>query len=251
MKRQSWQFLTVVLALIVAAASFLVYQRGHQRLGIPGVKVIPQAMYDTEGKVVGTNSVYLPEQVLNFKSEIQPVAQVTLGWLPKDTTYGQRIYKAPDGFDAQLSVVLMGTDRTSIHNPQYCLTGVGWSIDQTEPTTIAISKPHAYQLPAMKLTMSHEWTNRSGEKARQRGVFVYWFVADQELTAEHGQRMWWMARDMLRKGVLQRWAYVTCWRPCAPGDEENTFKRIKELIAAAVPQFQLATGEPAPVALNR
>ena len=232
----------VVLALIGATAGLLLRAQGHQKLGAPGVKVVPVATYDDQGKLVGTNSVYLPETVLSFTSEVQPVTQTTLGWLPKDTTYGQRLYKAPDGFTAGLNVVLMGTDRTSIHKPQYCLSGVGWRLDPEELTSISISQPHPYELPVMKLTASHDFSTPDGGKALRRGVFVYWFVADQELTAKHGQRMLWMARDMLRTGVLQRWAYVFSFSPCAPGEEESTFNRMKDLISTAVPKFQLATG---------
>jgi hypothetical protein len=147
-----------------------------------------------------------------------------------------------------MNVVLMGTDRTSIHRPEWCLSGVGWTIDPQEVATVSISQPHPYQLEVMKLTGSHQAVTTAGEKIMQRVVYVYWFVADHELTAKPGQRMRWMARDMLLTGVLQRWAYVACAGYCGPGQEEATFNRMKEVIAAAVPQFQLATGSPAPLA---
>jgi hypothetical protein len=75
-----------------------------------------------------------------------------------------------------------------------------------------------------------------------RGVFLYWFVADNELTAYHWERMWWMARDLVRTGVLQRWAYVTVFSPCFPGEEEATFERMKRFVSSSVPEFQLAAG---------
>jgi hypothetical protein len=74
-------------------------------------------------------------------------------------------------------------------------------------------------------------------------VFVYWFVAENQLTANHRQMLWWMGRDLLRTGVLQRWGYVTYFAVCAPGQEEATFLRMSQLISAAVPEFQLT---PAP-----
>jgi hypothetical protein len=39
-------------------------------------------------------------------------------------------------------------------------------------------------------------------------------------------------------GVLQRWAYVRFYAFCDPGQETNTYNSIKQMIAAAVPQFQ-------------
>lgn len=241
MKSRSWLMTAVVLVLIGGTAVFLNSWKANQRLGKPGVKVDPVAVFDPEGKIVGTNSVSLPAKVLNFESEPLPISRVVLGWLPKDTVYGQRVYKAPDDFYLQMSVVLMGTDRTSIHKPQYCLTGAGFTITQTEGMTVPIASPHAYDLPVMRILSTHE---------KVRGVFVYWFVADDQITADHNQRMWWMARDMMRQGVLQRWAYVTLFCVCAPGQEEATYGRMKEFIAAAVPTFQLASGSAPVLARN-
>lgn len=200
MKRQSWFVLLAGLLLIGGTAGFLVHARAHQRLGTPGVKVMAEPTYDTDGKLVASNTVYLPEKVLSYESEIQPISQDTLRWLPKDTTYGQRLYRSRNGFELALRVVLMGTDRTSIHRPEWCLGGVGWIVDPQELSSVRISKPYAYDLPLMKLTATHESVTPSGEKTRERVVYVYWFVADHELTAQPGQRMRWMARDMLLRG---------------------------------------------------
>jgi hypothetical protein len=70
---------------------------------------------------------------------------------------------------------------------------------------------------------------------------VYWFVADNAISGEPSglQRMWWTARQLLRAGELQRWAYISFFSACEPGQEEATFERMKKLIAAAAPEFQL------------
>jgi len=56
---------------------------------------------------------------------------------------------------------------------------------------------------------------------------------------------------MLRTGVLQRWAYVSCFSICLPGKEQATYDRIKDLIVATVPKFQTAAGPEATLAHNR
>lgn len=248
MTRQAKIILVAALALMVVAAVFLGRMQSFQQMGRPGVKVVAQPVHDPEGKVVGTNRVDLPEQVLDFTSADVPVEHLVLNWLPKDTTYGQRLYTAPDGFRAALNVVLMGSDRTSIHQPQYCLTGAGWQIVQTEKTEVRIRQPHPYDLPVVKLTCERQVPLRDGGTEVRRGVYVYWFVADGQLSSDHLQRMWWMARDMIRHGLWQRWAYVACFSVCWPGQEAVTYQRMEALIAAAVPQFQLATGAPGALA---
>jgi len=250
MKRESWTILIVVLALLVGTAFVLSQLKNNQRLGTPGVKVVARNVYDAEGRLAGTNVVDLPERVLDYESVAQPVSQIVLETLPRDTTFGQRLYKATDQFQVALNVVLMGADRTSIHKPQYCLPGGGWRVSQTKPALVSVSEPHAYELPVTQLIVTREARTTEGALAVQRGIYVYWFVADNELTAEHGQRMWWLARDLIRTGVLQRWAYVACFAVCAPGEEEQTFARMKAFIAAAVPQFELTAGPATTVARN-
>jgi hypothetical protein len=145
-----------------------------------------------------------------------------------------------------MTVVLMGTDRTSIHQPQYCLAGAGWHIEESELDTIPVDHPRSYDLPINKLTAGRV----ASDGSNVRGIYVYWFVAQNRLTAEHGQRMLDMGLDMLRTGVLQRWAYVSCFSVCRPGQEQASYARIKELITAAVPEFQLTTGEATALARN-
>ncbi len=251
MKRQAWVILIAGLALMGGTAVFLNQRQATQKLGVPGVRVAPQPVFDTGGKEVAKDSVPLPERVLDFTSKPQPVAPIVLNWLPKDTTYGQRLYKAADGFDLQVNVVLMGGDRTSIHKPQYCLTGQGWMIARTEQVAIPITQPHPYALPVMKLTTTREFPLSNGQKVLKRGIYVYWFVADNQMTADHVERMWWMARDMVRLGVLQRWAYVACFAVCDPGQEDATYERVRKWVTEAVPQFQLAAGPRVELARRR
>lgn len=240
MRKQTLAIGITGLALIGACAGFLSRFDGRQHLGRPGVKVVPGTIHDEHGKVAGTNMVFLPEDVLDFKSSPSPISRQELDWLPKDTTYGRRRYTSPGGHFLDVSVVLMGTDRTSIHKPEYCLPGQGFGSIDTEATAILIDKPHPYRLPVKKMTATKTFKTADGQTGTVRAVYVYWFVADDQITASHVERMWWMARDLVRAGTLQRWAYIGCLTVCYPGQEEAAFERIKRFISAAVPEFQLA-----------
>jgi hypothetical protein len=169
------------------------------------------------------------------------VDKTTLDWLPRDTSFGQRVYKAPDGFQTSVNVVLMGSDRTSIHKTEFCLEGQGWVIDRgaTEQATVRMDRPYPYDLPVMKFVATKQLTIQ-GQPVTARGIYVLWFVADHdEYTSSHNQRMWWMARDLVRTGVLQRWASIGYFSFCAPGQEDATFERVKKFIVASAPEFQL------------
>ena len=168
--------------------------------------------------------------------------------LPADTSFGGRRYEAPDGFSMMLNVVLMGSDRTSLHKPQFCLEGQGWQIDPSASlaTSVRIERPEDYELPVVRLVASREG-GAEGQRQVIRCVYTYWFVADDALSASVSgfQRMWMMGSKLLRTGILQRWAYVSCLSVCKPGDEEPTFERMKQMIAAATPEFQLYPPLPA------
>jgi hypothetical protein len=237
MNRNKVIVLFTVLALLAVTAGILSRYRGEQRLGRPGVKTRPLPG--------GYLEVPLPEQVLNFTSQEIPPNQVTLDTLPKDTSFGQRIYRSPDGLGIQLSVVLMGADRTSLHKPQICLPGQGFSIDRTEVVRIPVPRPQPYELGVIKLSMT-----RQPDAAGMGGgaaVGLYWFVADGVVSADASalQRMWLSSRHLFRTGELQRWAYVICYAPCLADGEEKTYERMREFLAAAVPEFQLYPRNPA------
>ena len=247
--RPAWIAGAVVMLFTASAMGFLATQHSRQTLGKPGLRIEDKPMYALDSGAstnppveIATNRVYLPERVLDFHSQLAPVPTITYDGLPKDTVFGHRIYGQSNGMVLDMQVVLMGADRSSIHKPQYCLNASGFNIVSTEPDSVRIEQPHAYDLPIMKLKLRREFRDPEAGLQTQAGVFVYWFIADGELTAQHHQRMWWMARDMLKTGVLQRWAYVICFAPCAPGGEEAAMEGLKRFIAAAVPEFQITHG---------
>jgi Protein of unknown function (DUF3485) len=235
MKHQKWLILFVALVLMAGTAGLLAWLKTSQKLGKPGIKATP-----IPGSV--TMKIDLPERVLDFTSTNVPEPQVVLNYLPKDTSFAERLYQMPDGFVATATIILMGADRTSIHRPDYCLPGQGWIIDSKTAVNIPVSGGHPYELPVMKWVTHNSLQTPDGRKQEVSGIYVFWFVADDEQTADNVQRMWWLARDLLRTGVLQRWAYVSYFSICARGQEDAAFERMKQLIAASVPVYQLPPG---------
>ena len=130
----------------------------------------------------------------------------------------------------------MGLDRTSIHKPQFCLTGAGFHIEETTPTTIQMHQPVAQALPAMRLK-----TLRRFQGQEYSGLLYYWFVDDQHVTSSHSERMWLMVKDLFTKGRLQRWASISVSSIVIPGQEENAYRHMEAFIRAATPVFQSTT----------
>ena len=252
MKYKNLQIIAVFSMLVALTAGVLLRVRANYVLGTPGVKVANVPMYaafEKQTNLLSAVSVPLPERPLGHKSEVVHVTPAEIQMLPPDTVYGRRLYKSPDGLTTMINVVLMGTDRTSIHKPQYCLNGLGETIVGSEVITVPIAKPHPYDLKVMKLTTTADRRTTDGKTVKTSGLFLYWFVADGQLTPFHGERMWLMGKDLVTKGLLQRWAYVAYWSICYPGSEDAVLARMKEFIAATVPEFQTTTGERTPAAV--
>jgi hypothetical protein len=235
MNTQSRKLTVLGLVLIGGTALGLTLLKSNQKIGQPGIKSVPIA-----GKL--NVEIQLPTQVSGFQSTNLGPDKIAEVVLPKDTSMARWVYTAGDGREILLQTVLMGADRTSIHKPQFCLMGGGWRIDKTESTQLRMEQPQPYDLPVMKLVTSREVAFRD-QRLTQHGLFLYWFVAEDKLTASHWERVRSMARTLLSTGRLERWAYVACFAVCEPGEEALTFERMKNFLVEAVPQFQLV---PAP-----
>jgi Protein of unknown function (DUF3485) len=239
MNRQKWILFALALVMIGGTAASLTRVKAGLKLGQPGIQAaaIPDSL---------RLDISLPERVLYYNSTNISMDPGAREGLPHDTSFAERVYASPTNSADQLvmMVVLMGTDRTSIHKPQFCLQGAGWDFDDHDSKTdvIRIQSPHPYDLPVTKMMMTRSEKTANGENVVVSGMYVYWFVADGQLTGSHFTRMWSSATHLLRTGELQRWAYVGCLSACQSGDEDAMYDRMKKFIAASVPEFQKTTG---------
>lgn len=226
------------LAVIAAAGGFLLHLKAHQRLGEPGIRCSPT----TNGLRM---TIALPDNIAGYTSTNVEPSDLERQVLPADTSLARRLYRSADGtIEILLGVVMMGTDRTSIHKPEYCLTSQGWQIVGRETVSMTIDQPQPYTLPVRQFTTSRLARLADGRQAQWSGVYLFWFVADGRLTASHWGRVGWLTWDLLRKGVLPRWAYVSAFVACQPGQEERASAMGREFLRTVVPQFQLTTGAP-------
>lgn len=222
----------MALVLMAGTAAALAWLRSNQKLGAPGIKAEPVA-----GQV--QMKINLPERVLDFTSTNVPEPPVVLGYLPPDTSYSERLYFDPDGLRIQSTVILMGADRTSIHRPEYCLPGQGWKIDKKETVTIPIADNPPYQLQVARWDLSTSVQQADGSKATVYALYVYWYVAKDDETPDHDTMLEHLTLNLFRTGDLQRWAYISYFAVCGPGQQDAAFGQIKRLVMAQAPQFQL------------
>ncbi|MCX7818577.1 MAG: EpsI family protein [Kiritimatiellae bacterium] len=156
--------------------------------------------------------------------------------LPKDTEFRKAIYQNSAGEAVQVSIVLTGRERESIHRPERCLVGQGFHImgGGAERFQLADGRP----LDVMVFLTRREAVGGAGE---QTGYYAYWFVGQGRETPWHLLRMFWLAWDRVVHGVAHRWAYISVagWR----NPEREDYRRQ---LAALIPELHRALVLPAP-----
>ncbi|HEY1789575.1 MAG TPA: exosortase-associated EpsI family protein [Verrucomicrobiae bacterium] len=232
MKNSKWTFLAVAVVLMAGTAAALTWLRANQKLGAPGIKAtaIP-------GDV--RMNIDLPARVSDFTSTNVPEPQIAIDYFPPDTSYAERLYYDPDGLRIQSTAILMGADRTSIHRPEYCLPGQGWNIDKKEIVTLPIDDNPNYQLQVARWNLSTSIQQPDGTKTTAFAIYVFWYVAKNDETPDHDKMLEHLTLNLFRTGGLQRWAYISYFTVCGPGQQDGAFGEVKRLIQAQVPKFQL------------
>jgi len=158
--------------------------------------------------------------------------------LPPDTGYSRKRYVSLDdpGHSVFLSVVLSGRDRSSIHRPELCLVGQGWTIGGAAVHRFRDPSRAGGDFPATVLHVHREAPGPAGRRAAPPEIVAYWFVGPDRVVAAYWQRMWFDALARLR-GHADRWAYVLAQTDARDG-EAAALARIQGVLDGTLPAFQ-------------
>lgn len=197
----------------------------------------------------GINPVDLPAFIgtdwIGRRTEVTAVEREVL---PPDTGYSRRTYTAlhRPGQQVFVSIVLSGRDRSSIHRPELCVEGQGWTIRNSFAHNFRWAASNGAgavtELPATVLRVERISANG---KAKVPSLLAYWFVGADTVVATHGQRMLRGAWDRLRHGRADRWAYVLVQTDAVDGDAA-ALARMQEVLDGTLTTFQ----KPLPDALT-
>jgi exosortase len=196
-----------------------------------------------------------PEQVnpadlppfLGSRWVAQPAAvtAVERSLLPPDTGYSRKTYVAAADPQQQVfvSIVLSGRDRTSIHRPELCLVGQGWTIAGEFARTFR-GGDSGGALPATVLRIEREATDTEGRRTKFPCLFAYFFVSGDEVVARHRAMLWQASVARLRHFRADRWAYVVVQTTAFDG-EAAALARIDEVLDGVWPEMRAKDVAPA------
>lgn len=186
----------------------------------------------------------LPTLIGEYWGTSEPVSPSELALLPADTEFEKKIYQDLSGNSLTAQIVLSGGEKRSIHRPEVCLPGQGWSIQSGE--VIPVTLANGRTLDVMKLTLNREIETAPGERKNLKSYFLYWFVGKDTTTPYHWVRLAKTNWDMVTKKLQHRWAYVIVSAPVLEGfkpgaqSDRETLDMLKDFVRQSVPKFQLS-----------
>ncbi len=187
----------------------------------------------------------LPVIMGDYLGKLGEITQVEHDILPKDTEFARRYYEDSQGHQINCSIVLSGAEQRSIHRPEACLQGQGWTIIGQQYVPIPLLSGH--KLTGEKLTLERRVTDpKTGNVIPVRAFYIYWFVGQNVTTPSEIHRVLLSNWDRVMHNVAHRWAYVSVFSLITdnlrPGGEnaEQTQDRMVDFSKRIVPTFQIS-----------
>jgi hypothetical protein len=202
--------------------------------------MIPPA---TEGDDTGV-VMNLPDHVGLLTGFPEKVSQAELSILPPDTTFARESYGFPESFWINrilCSIVLSGREKRSIHRPERCLPGQGWSVIGSTITDVPLASGHP--LKATALLLSRPVTDTAGKTFNLQAYYLYWYVGRDVATPYSFERVMLTNWDLVVHRKNQRWAYVIYMGYITQGLEPDgkspaeTLSALKDFIRQSAPFF--------------
>jgi len=147
--------------------------------------------------------------------------------LPTDTVIVKRLYTAPSGADMEMSVVVSGRSRMSIHRPELCLPAQGFAM--TRARTLSVPLPGRGPLSVRIVSV---------QRGTTRFTLCYWFRNSEQETASHAVRI---LRDAWARSVhnrINRWVMFAL-TVNVPPDAAAADDTVRAAVASLYPLIQV------------
>ena len=223
-----WWVAGIVGLLAVGEILFLARLAGLPPRGQVGVKLAADGQNPVE------LPVFLGTEWIGRRTEVTASERAIL---PPDTGYSRKDYVAVAD-PAQrvfLSIVLSGRDRSSIHRPELCVVGQGWTIKAATEHHFSAAGSLLREFPATVLHVQREMQTPRGPVVVPQ-LIVYWFVGGDTVESTYWRRL---ARDAWNRVVharADRWAYVLMQTDAHDG-EAAALGRMQTVLDQTLPAF--------------
>ena len=201
----------------------------------------------------------LPDSIPGSVGFEIPMGKQEKELLPEDTTILRRIYVERGHSEERrrwrqmvASLVLMGTDRRSLHEPEFCMRALGW---QFKPGKVVTIETTGGPLKVKELEL-RRWKrgpdgtplrDEQGRKIPVRAHYFYWWVSRDGSTPHSKRRIALSALNNMFRNVNDRWGYPSVQVMVDPvysreEGREEARERALEFIREYAPGFQKSLG---------
>ena len=206
-----------------------------------------------EGDEVGV-IMNQPATVGDLVSFDEPVSQAERTILPPDTTFCKKSYGTYNDRLNRIysSIVLSGREKRSLHRPERCLPGQGWSLLGSKIIHVPLKSGHSLAVTQLLLSRPIPLTN--GTTRIMQAYCLYWYVGRNVSTPYSAVRVLLTNWDLIFHRKNQRWAYISIighvtqdLDPRGRGAEQ-TLALMKSFIRESVPDYMKSEMTPEQIA---
>lgn len=140
-------------------------------------------------------------EIAGFTSEPVEVSEAELTVLPSDTQFDKRAYQGADGAQFNVSVVIGGRSKSSVHRPELCLPAQGFQMSDPRHAEVEDVDWHLVTLArrdAPSMGFAYTFFNQAGYR-----------------TSSHVKRIFRDVLDRSFLGRIDRWVMVTVYASSA------------------------------------
>ncbi len=150
--------------------------------------------------------------------------------LPADTKVVKRVYTDDAGSDIEVSMVVSGLSRMSIHRPELCLPAQGFAM--SDARSLAVPMPDRDPLRVRLVSV---------QKGPARFLLVYWFRSREHETESHVVRI---LRDAWARSVhnrINRWVMFAL-TVNLPSESDAAEETVRGVVADIYPRMLVGEG---------
>ncbi len=187
----------------------------------------------------------LPGHVKEFQGREMGMSAQERNVLDEGVELARSFYASPQGRHILVTMIVGGPGKRTLHRPEVCLPGQGWSIASSEVITLDFADGRKTE--ATLLHLVRETAAENGERVRVRALNVYWYIgSDGSTRPDYYGHISKGYQDSLLKDLNHRWSMISVFVPVSElpvsadlGFEEFTvLEETRAFLKDLVPELQ-------------
>jgi exosortase len=124
-------------------------------------------------------------------------------------------YAAPGGSEFLCTVIVGGEGKRTLHRPEVCLPGQGWTIADTSTMPVDLEDGRTIEVTLLRLFRDAE--PEPGKRVRIRGLNIYWYIGSDGTTSpDFYDHIRLSYQHAIFRNLNHRWSMASFFFPMKP-----------------------------------